>query len=578
MRPLKILAIDDDPLIGMVISAFVQRLGHTVVHVLSGEQALLSYAEQTFDLVLVDRQMPGLDGLDTTRALRDMQLTNGWLPIIMLSGGAAIDEQVLALNAGCDDFIAKPINFQILEAKINSFWRIARMQQQIAGQHQQLQHYASLEAEERRICGFLMERLVRREMLDSPLIKYVLQPAAEVSGDLLLACTSRNGDVYVMLADATGHGLPAALTLIPLSQAFYAMAAKGFQLDTIVRELNHQHRSYSPSDRFVAATMAMYNPRDSSIEVWNGGLPPALLIGPQGQVLRSFHSHNLPLGILPNDEFICETETVQVPQDSHVLLFSDGLIEAENPVAEQFGLTRLQHCVADGAVEQCLERVQAAVLEHLQGATPHDDLSCLLLDCRAPAASPAPAPAASRDGAPASASSGLVQSWEFNLCLQAEQLRRLDLEPLLTNFCNTLGLDQQRQGPFSLILRELITNALDHGLLGLSSELKDGPEGFERYLLARIERLEALNSGQIRLDICQIGSLQGNQLSIEVTDSGPGFDWANQQSAEPSLYHGRGLQLVRRLSSDVQIHGRGNQVAALLCWDHVPMSNAGLKT
>jgi anti-sigma regulatory factor (Ser/Thr protein kinase) len=249
----------------------------------------------------------------------------------------------------------------------------------------------------------------------------------------------------------------------------------------------------------------------------------------------------LPLGILPNSEFICETETVQVPQASHLLLFSDGLIEAENAASEQFGMQLLESCVADGAVEQCLDRVQAAVLEHLQGATPHDDLSCLLLDCCAPVSSPA----VQLDVPPTPASSGLVQSWEFNLCLQAEQLRRLDLEPLLTDFCNTLGLDQQRQGPFSLILRELITNALDHGLLGLGSELKDGPEGFERYLLARIERLEALNSGQIRLDICQIGSLQGNQLSIEVTDSGPGFDWANQQSstAEPSLYHGRGLLL-----------------------------------
>jgi hypothetical protein len=232
----------------------------------------------------------------------------------------------------------------------------------------------------------------------------------------------------------------------------------------------------------------------------------------------------------------------------------------------------LQQCVAEGAVEQCLERVQVAVLEHLQGATPHDDLSCLLLDCRAPALSPA----APLDTPRAPASGGLVPSWEFNLCLQAEQLRRLDLEPLLTDFCNTLGLDPLRQGPFSLILRELITNALDHGLLGLGSELKEGLEGFDRYVQARIERLAALTTGQIQLDICQLGSPQGNQLSIGVVDSGPGFDWANQQqaNAEPSLYHGRGLQLVRRLSSSVEIHGRGNQVTALLCWDPVPTTNA----
>jgi len=251
-----------------------------------------------------------------------------------------------------------------------------------------------------------------------------------------------------------------------------------------------------------------------------------------------------------------------------LLLFSDGLVEAENPAAEPFGLAQLQQCVAAGAVEGCLERVQAAVFKHLQGATAHDDLSCLLLDCRAPLLSQGQSP-----GAP---DSGQAQSWKFTLCLQAEQLRRLDLEPWLTEFCNTLGLDPPRQGPFSLILRELVTNAVDHGLLGLDSALKEGPEGFERYVLTRIERLEALTSGQIQLDICQEGSPQGNRLSIGVIDSGPGFDWVSQQhaSAEPSLYHGRGLQLVRRLSHSVEILGRGNQVTALLCWDSIPAAKA----
>lgn len=79
-----------------------------------------------------------------------------------------------------------------------------------------------------------MERLVRRETLEATHIDYWLQPAAEVSGDLPLVCTARNGDIY----DARRrHGAwPAGLTLIPLSQTFYAMATKGYQLDSIARE------------------------------------------------------------------------------------------------------------------------------------------------------------------------------------------------------------------------------------------------------------------------------------------------------------------------------------------------------
>lgn len=567
MRPLTILAIDDDPLIGLVVGAFVQRLGHVAVHVLSGEDGIAEYQRGAFDLVLVDRQMPGLDGLATTQALRELQQVSGWRPIIMLSAGTATDEQVLALNAGCDDFIAKPVNFQILEAKINSFWRIARMQQQIAGQHEALLRYSSMEAEERRICGFLMERLVRRDLLDNPLIRYLLQPASEVSGDLLLASRSRSGDIYVMLADATGHGLPAALTLIPLSQAFYTMAAKGFQLDTIARELNHQHRIYSPPDRFVAAMMAVYSPRESTLEVWNGGLPAALLISEDSRVLRSFRSLNLPLGILPDAQLVCETETAQVRGACHLLLYSDGLIEAENATGEPFGSERLFQVLAAGAPEECLGRVQQAVQEHLQDAVAHDDLSCLLLDCR-PLLPQLP------QVAQEVAVSAVVESWQFNITLEATQLRRLDLEPLLSDFCNTLGLDKQRQGPFSLIVRELLTNALDHGLLGLGSELKNGPDGFENYLLARHERLQSLTQGQIELDISQTGSLLGNCLCIAVVDSGPGFDWARQQQMlageDVALYHGRGLQLVRRLCDSLEICGRGNQVIAQLRWGQAP--------
>ncbi len=563
MPALNILAVDDDPLIGMLIGAFARGLGHSVVTVESGEEAIARYRAEAFDLVLVDRQMPGLDGLETTRALRAIQHGRSWLPIIMLSAGSATDEQVLALNAGCDDFIAKPINFQILEAKINSFRRISTLQREVAEQRSELLRYAGLEAEQRRICAFLMERLVRRETLEETHIDHWLQPAAEVSGDLPLACTARNGDVYVMLADATGHGLPAALTLIPLSQTFYAMAAKGYQLDSIAREMNLQHRKYSPSDRFVAALMAVFSARESTIEVWNGGLPAAILLSEEGGYMRRFRSLNLPLGIVPDSEFSCETETVLVQNQKHLLMYSDGLIEAEAPDGEAFGMGRLLQSVEQSPMSECLGRLQAAVSVHLGGAEPHDDVSCLLLDCRRPEQSLELASAAEADAA-------VAENWQFSLTLEAAQLRRLDLEPMLTGFCNTLGLDQKRQGPFSLILRELLANALDHGLLGLGSELKDGLEGFERYLQLRFERLEALNHGSIQLEISQVGSTQGNQLSIAVIDSGPGFDWEKYKQSlaadAEGAYHGRGLLLVERISDNLEIRGRGNHVLAQLFW------------
>ena len=565
MRPLHILAVDDDPLIGLTISAFAGRLGHQCVHVSGGEQAIACYRESDFDLVLVDRIMPGLDGLQTTQQLRELQEQQGWRPIIMLSGASNIDEQVVALNAGCDDFLAKPINFSILEAKINSFWRIADMQQQIAKQHLELQHYANLEAEEKRISNFLMERLVRREQLDNPLIQHHLQPASVVSGDLLLVCTSRSNDTYVMLADATGHGLPAALTLIPLSQTFYAMASKGFQLSSIMHELNQQHRAHSPSDRFVAALAACYRPRDGILEVWNGGIPTALLLSNCGQVLWRFRSLNLPLGIVDGELFSREVEAFKLPEESaQLFMYSDGLVEATNAAGEAFGNQRLQDILQSSSPANRLNNLQSSLEKHLGDQQAHDDVSYLQLLCEDH----------SPDAQPQQSSSHSLQAadnWSLQLLLTAPQLQRLDLEPLISNFCQVLGLEDSRQGVFSLILRELLCNALDHGLLGLDSSLKREMDGFERYFQLRSERLQELHEGEIRLDISQHSDLDGNRLSIKVSDSGPGFDFhqldPSSSQNDAVSYHGRGLMLLRQLCSHLEFLGNGNQVIAELRWN-----------
>lgn len=573
MRPLQILAVDDDPLIGLTISAFATRLGHQCVHVAAGAEAISRYRESDFDLVLVDRIMPGMDGLETTGQLRALQESTGWRPIIMLSGASDIDEQVIALNAGCDDFLAKPINFSILEAKINSFWRIADMQQQIARQHNELQHYANLEAEEKRISNFLMERLVRREQLNNPLIQHHLQPASVVSGDLLLACTSRSNDIYVMLADATGHGLPAALTLIPLSQTFYAMAAKGFQLSSIVHELNQQHRAHSPADRFVAALAACYRPRDGIVEVWNGGIPTALLLSSSGQVLWRFRSQNLPLGIVGSELFSREVEAFKLPEESaQLFMYSDGLIEAENAAGEAFGKQLLQDILQAPPAER-LNRLQASLDAHLGSQPAHDDVSYLQLLCEDHSAESQP-----------QQNSGSLQAadnWSLQLLLTAPQLQRLDLEPLISNFCQVLGLDESRQGVFSLILRELLCNALDHGLLGLDSSLKREMDGFERYFQLRSERLQELHEGEIRLDINQHNDLNGNCLSIKVSDSGPGFDFhqldPSSKQNDAVSYHGRGLMLLRQICSHLEFLGNGNQVIAELRWNQQAAAGAADK-
>lgn len=564
MRPLNLLTITSDEAMGESLALMIGSLGHHSLHARNKEEAIEYYVEGNFDVVLVDQTPQGLDAQAIAEALRKLQELGGWRPIIMLTEMTAIEERIAALNAGCDSLIHKPLDPQILGAKIKSFSRIARMQEQISLQNQRLLDYYQKDVEERRISSYLMNRLTRPHLLERESLDYLLLPAADVSGDLMLTCRAANGDLYVMLADATGHGLPAALTLIPLSRSFYAMASKGFSLDSIARTLNRKNREYSPSDRFVAAILALYSPLDGTISVWNGGIPAALLLDDQGQVIRRFRSLNLPLGILSDEEFTSTSENFRLEQPSQLLLYSDGLIEAECPSGEPFGTQRLEQALRGCRPKERVGLLGALVRIYRQGRKAHDDISCIQLSCQ-----PARMHLSELADAPRPAA-----RWGMQLQLTAIQLRELDLEPLISEFCQNLGLEPSRHGVFSLILRELLSNAIDHGLLQLDSRLKGEPDGFDRYIQARCEALRQLQSGEIRIDISQHCDDGENHLRIQVSDSGQGFDYTAYTDQDSNLlnFHGRGLFLLRRLCSRLEFHDKGNRVTAELTWRQEPQA------
>lgn len=559
MRALCILIIDDQPAIGRLLSSYLSKVGHQCQYAPSGDEALKLYAQQPFDLVLVDQSMPGLDGQQTTRLLRELQLNMGWRPILMLSGNAETEAQIAALEAGCDDFVAKPVSLDMLAAKINSFQRIAEMQEQITRQNRELIEYRERDKEERNISAYLMSRLARTAKLEGRQLDYFLKPVSEVSGDLLLAWRASNGDRYALLADATGHDLPAALSLLPVSETFYNMAAKGFSLEGIARKLNRKSAEYLPANRFVALLMALHSPLDGTLQIWNGGIPGALLMADDGRVLERFESLNFPIGILDEDDplFCCQVETVHITESCQFSMFSDGLIEAESISGMQFGLDRVEAVLHDVKPEQRAARLQEALALHTSGAQPHDDVAYMHIYCEPAKLDMQPAPPAFHECKP----------WSLQLQLNVEQLRNHDLEPLISSFCQSLGLEPAQHGIFSLVLRELLANAIEHGLLRLDTSIKHLSDGFERYLQLRQRSLQALEHGELQVDIQQ-ASLEGiKRLSVTVTDSGPGFDFQNYKAtASEEQFHGRGLYLLRQLCADLQFGGVGNQVTATLQW------------
>jgi PAS domain S-box-containing protein len=244
-----------------------------------------------------------------------------------------------------------------------------------------LQQYYDRQEQENVLAQSIMERLTLRKGIDDAQLRHWIQPAANFSGDIVIAERSPQGRLYAMLGDATGHGLAAAISALPAVTVFYGMVRRDLPLAVIIAELNRHLRDTLPVGRFFAASLFCCDQRAKRAEVWVGGMPDVLELDGDGRVARSYRSRHLALGIVDFNTEMCMPEVVEFNPGHQFVLCSDGLVEVADARGEEFGDKRLTAALASAPAAQRLESVRAAVIAHAGNFDSRDDISLILINC-----------------------------------------------------------------------------------------------------------------------------------------------------------------------------------------------------
>ncbi|MEV0523912.1 response regulator transcription factor [Streptomyces sp. NPDC050439] len=120
--PLKVLVVDDDPTVAEVVAGYLERGGYTVDRAEDGPGALERAGVLRPDLVVLDLMLPGMDGLEVCRRLRE----KGPVPVIMLTARGDEDDRILGLEVGADDYVTKPFSPRELVLRVDSVLRRSR--------------------------------------------------------------------------------------------------------------------------------------------------------------------------------------------------------------------------------------------------------------------------------------------------------------------------------------------------------------------------------------------------------------------------------------------------------------------
>lgn len=247
---------------------------------------------------------------------------------------------------------------------------------------ERLQRYYDEQERENQLAKDILQRVVQHPGLDDPALDHWVAPATNFSGDIVAGARNDAGQLFLMLADATGHGLAAAISALPVLTSFYGMVKGGRNMHHMLERLNQSLRSMLPSGRFVAATILCVDEANRRAEIWQGGMPPLLWLNGNGQVKESFDSDHLPLGIVDFDDDMAQVREVTWEEGDQFLLFSDGVIEAANSAGEEYGLDGLKHALVGKGDGSCIEAVRNKLRHHTAGIEQMDDISMLVATCR----------------------------------------------------------------------------------------------------------------------------------------------------------------------------------------------------
>jgi len=371
----KVLIVDDDSVNRMILEGMLVNQGHDVIQAENGQQAVEMYSSDRPEMVLMDIMMPVMNGYDATRAIKKLA-GEKFVPIIVLTAMTDEEELVKCVHSGADDFLTKPFSHVVLIAKIKALSRMQDLYHTISEQRDEIEFNRKILQEEQEQASKIYRRMTRKDEIDGLTLRHHLSPMSLFNGDMLLSAKTPDDTIMVLLTDATGHGLPAALGALPVRDVFYTMASKGCDAVEIIKELNRKLVEILPTEFFLCGAMLVIPPNSNICHIWNGGMPDVVIFRPdEHKIHKTIKSGSLPLGIASASVFTASLTEVELQEHDSVIMYSDGVTEAQRDDGSYFGEKRFLQAVAESDSYQVIETLLKRITEFSGDSSQSDDVS-----------------------------------------------------------------------------------------------------------------------------------------------------------------------------------------------------------
>ena len=210
----------------------------------------------------------------------------------------------------------------------------------------------------------------------------MMQPVGGVGGDYYDYIRVNEHTIQIVIADVAGKGVPAALLMSATAAAVQLEASEKRDMLEVVNRLNNGIHSVSGGNRYVTLVLADVDALNRSFRYVNCGQNPALLFQANTRDVVPMNSSCLPVGMF--DSLTCEINRADLAAGDILVLYTDGITEAENSQGEEFGMERLSALIqrdSSLSAEELMNNIFQSAQDFCQGVGFNDDATLLIVKC-----------------------------------------------------------------------------------------------------------------------------------------------------------------------------------------------------
>ncbi|WCN12483.1 SpoIIE family protein phosphatase [Marinomonas mediterranea] len=435
---------------------------------------------------------------------------------------------------GISDFVIKPIDYDIFKNKVVSLLRNVSNRKELINANSNYARLMDEKYQEEKLAFYVYDHILSTQLTNIESVDSAHYSHGRFCGDILVSALSPSGSIYIILADATGHGMAAALTIYPLVSTFNAVVSKGFTMSAIVNEISAKHIQLIPGNRFVASIIIEVRPIQDDIRVWNAGMPDVLMM--KGKAIsKRVKSSNMAIGVLPADSLDKNIETIPMSDFTHLIMMSDGVIENKEVNNKLMTFSDAYHYVSnlplesetiishmkmlDKGCDEDLDDMTVCII-NIEGVKEYLDLSSDTVD-------------------------PVYGDFKITFSLLGNSIKNETLPIKVADFIESQGLVKPFCQRVFTVVSELYSNSVEHGVLGFDA--KNKISDYALFMEEKKSKLSLLGR-EDKVEITFEWNELKQSLFVNVYDTGRGYQLEKTETSFIDSLNGRGLKLCKKLS------------------------------